>query len=125
VFNVTNGDVYAWSDVWPAIADSLGMTASPPVPQLLTETMPPRAEEWAAIVDRYALRSPRDMSAFVGTSWQYADMLMGVLGGPRPKPALLSTVKIRQAGFGDCIDTEDMFREWFDRFQRDRLLPPR
>jgi hypothetical protein len=44
--------------------------------------------------------------------------------GRRPLPALLSTVKIRQAGFGDCIDTEDMFREWFAILQQRKLLPP-
>ena len=65
-----------------------------------------------------------DMAAFVGTSWQYADILFGSLGAPRPLPGLLSTIKLRRAGFGDCIDTEDMFREWFARLQRRRLLPP-
>ena len=24
-FNVTNGDVFRWQDVWPAIAEALGM----------------------------------------------------------------------------------------------------
>ena len=41
----------------------------------------------------------------------------------RALPALLSTVKLRQAGFGECIDTEDMFREWFAIFRERRLLP--
>jgi hypothetical protein len=63
------------------------------------------------------------MAAFVGDSWAYADILFGTLGS-RPTPALLSTIKLRQAGFADCIDTEDMFREWFARLQQARLLPP-
>ena len=42
-FNVTNGDVFDWHDVWPAIADSLGMDVGEPHPQRLTEVMPPRA----------------------------------------------------------------------------------
>jgi hypothetical protein len=37
---------------------------------------------------------------------------------------MLSTVKIRQAGFADCVDSEDMFVEWFRQFQDRRLLPP-
>jgi hypothetical protein len=36
---------------------------------------------------------------------------------------VLSTVKIRQAGFADCIDTEDMLRQWLGLFQERRLLP--
>ena len=85
--------------------------------------MPPRGEEWTEIVDRFGLRAPRDMDAFVGGSWSYADILFGALGRPRPIPALLSTVKIRHAGFGECIDTEDMLCEWLVRFQERGLLP--
>ena len=39
-------------------------------------------------------------------------------------PALVSTIKLRQAGFGDCVDTEAMFRKWFRLFQDKRFLPP-
>ena len=124
IFNVTNGDVFDWHDVWPAIADSFGMDVGEPNPQRLAEAMPPRAAEWADVVDRHRLQSPRDMAVFVGASWQYADVLFGALAR-RSLPALLSTVKIRRAGFADCIDSEDMFREWFAIFQRGQLLPPR
>ena len=120
IFNVTNGDVFDWHEVWPVLGEVLDVEVADPDPQRLAETMPPRADEWAAVVDRHGLRSPRSMAAFVGNSWQYADMLFA---GARPVPALLSTVKIRQAGFGDCIDTEDMFREWFTRLRSRRLLP--
>lgn len=123
IFNVTNGDVYGWHDVWPTIASALGMAVGDPHPRKLTEVMPPRAAEWSRVVDRYSLRAPRDLAGFVGDSWAYADILFGTLGS-RPLPALLSTIKIRQAGFADCIDTEDMFREWFARLQHARLLPP-
>ena len=122
-FNITNGDVFAWPDVWPTIADVLGMEVGAPVGQRLDESMPPRQDEWAAVVDRYELVAPREMAAFVGSSWTYADILFGARGA-RALPALLSTVKIRHAGFADCIDTEDMLRDWFTRLQHRRLLPP-
>jgi nucleoside-diphosphate-sugar epimerase len=124
-FNVTNGDVFAWPDVWPTVADALGMEVGDPTPMRLAESMPSRAGEWADVVDRYRLRSPRDLRAFVGGSWSYADIMFGSLGAPRTLPAVLSTVKIRQAGFGDCVDTEDMLRGWLELFQQRRLLPPR
>ena len=123
IFNVTNGDVFSWPDVWPTIAAALDMEVGDPVPQLLAEVMPPRGAEWAALVDRHRLAAPRDLAAFVGSSWIYADLLFGARG-TRALPALLSTVKLRQAGFADCIDTEDMFREWLDRFRHRGLLPP-
>ena len=41
-----------------------------------------------------------------------------------PPPMLVSTIKLRQAGFHECMDTEDMFRKWIKRFQELRWLPP-
>ena len=123
-FNITNGDVHSWRDSWPAIAHALGMDPGPDVPMSLAAEMPARAGEWAAIVDRCALQSPRELSAFVGDSFVYADMLFHYGSDVVRPPVLVSTIKLRQAGFGQCIDTEDMFRKWFGRFRERRLLPP-
>jgi hypothetical protein len=61
--------------------------------------------------------------AFVGmNSLVYADMLVREPSEPRP-PILNSTIKIREAGFADCMDTEDMFVQWFDRLQQSGVLP--
>ena len=123
-FNITNGDVLSWRDSWPAIADALGMEVGPDTPMSLAAEMPRRADEWAAIVDRHRLRSPRSLQAFVGDSFVYADMLFHYGSDVVRPPALVSTIKLRQAGFGGCIDTEDMFRKWFARFRERQLLPP-
>ena len=32
IFNITNGDVFVWQNVWLAIADALGMEVGPPEP---------------------------------------------------------------------------------------------
>ena len=124
IYNVTNGDVFDWHQVWPAIADALGMEVGEPRPQRLAEAMPARSEEWARLVDGHGLRAPRELAAFVGNAWQYADLLFGTRGA-RPLPALLSTIKLRRAGFPDCLDTEDMFRDWFGRYRALGLLPAR
>jgi len=39
------------------------------------------------------------------------------------KAALVSTIKLRQAGFHECIDTEEMFKELFNEFQERKILP--
>lgn len=125
VFNVTNGDVMVWRNVWPAIADALGMVPGEDRPMRLADEMPTRSAAWAGIVERYGLRSPRDLADFVGQSFVYADILLGVGRETVPLPQLVSTVKIRQAGFGDCLDSEHDLRGWFRRLQARKLLPPR
>ncbi len=40
-----------------------------------------------------------------------------------PPPVVVSTIKARQHGFSECIDTEDMLRKWFARYQDAALLP--
>jgi nucleoside-diphosphate-sugar epimerase len=122
-FNVTNGDVLVWANVWPAIAAVLGMEPGPVRPTSLAEKMPDYEEEWAALVRNHGLRSPASLREFVGQSSYYVDLLMGLGATETPPPVLVSTIKIRQAGFQECIDTEDMLVKWFRHFQHERLLP--
>lgn len=123
-FNLTNGDVFLWENAWPAIASSLGMRPGESRPVSLAEVLPKRKAEWAAIVAKYELAAPPDIVEFVGAnSLLYADMVLA--GAARPSlPILNSTIAARQAGFHDCIDTEDMFRDLIGVMQAKRLLPP-
>jgi len=124
IFNVTNGDVYTWPDVWPAIAEALGMESGEPAPVRLSEAIPAGAGEWAAIVAQHGLRAPGDVRAFVGDSPVYADILMRPFGPAPALPTLVSTVKLRQAGFAECVDTAEMFGRMLRRLQDRGLLPP-
>jgi nucleoside-diphosphate-sugar epimerase len=126
IFNIANGDICIWQDVWPAIAESLGMDAGQPEPLSLVEEMPKHQAQWAEIVRKYNLSAPADLHAFVGESFTLADnvFLYGVNPGTGLRATIVSTVKARQAGFHDCIDTEDMFRKWFLRYQELGWLPP-
>jgi hypothetical protein len=114
-----------WDFVWPAIAETLGMEPGVQRPVVLAEELPKRQDEWAALVDKYGLRAPHNLLDFVGyNSLVYTDVMLS--GTPSPTtPILNSTIKARQAGFHACMDTEDMFRKWFERLQRDRVLPPK
>lgn len=127
IFNIANGDVFSMREIWPTIAGALGMEVGEDRPMLLAEAMPKRAPEWAAIVERYRLNAPADVQAFVGESFTVADFYLnaGGIGGAVARPVLVSTIKARQAGFHDCIDTEVMLDSWFHRLQDARLLPPR
>ncbi len=124
IFNCTNGDVFMWQNVWPAIADALGMEVGEPDPMCLTKEMPKRDEDWAAIVDKYDLQAPRKMLDFVGGSFELTDLTFAYGATEPPPPTIVSTVKIRQAGFHECRDTEDMLRDLIKRYQDLRWIPP-
>ncbi len=121
-FNVTNGDAFTWPNVWPAIARSLGMKPGAHVPQSLVETIAPRRDDWARLAATHGLVQP-DLDAFVGLSFQYADYTMGYGRKTSGPPAIVSTIKLQQAGFHEVMDTEVMFARWFRQFQEKRFLP--
>jgi hypothetical protein len=84
IFNVTNGDVFVWPNVWPAIADALGFAAGAHVPLRSTSEIRPREAEWAEIRAMHGLKSGT-LKEFVGLSFEYADYTMG-FGRDRPGP---------------------------------------
>jgi nucleoside-diphosphate-sugar epimerase len=125
-FNVTNGDVFTWRGVWPAIAEALGMAVGEHRPMSLAATFAGREADWEAIRQAHGLAAP-DLADFVGQGFHYADFTMayGRAGptGTIAGAALVSTVKLRQAGFCEAVDTETMFRRHIKAFQDARLLP--
>ena len=121
-FNITNGDVFCWRNVWPAIAAALGMPQGVDTPLKLAEWLPARADTWDAIVQRFGLRRV-PLVDLLGQSHIYADFVMASGATRDPKPVLVSTIKLRQAGFGDCIDTEQMLRELIAAMIEKRLAP--
>jgi nucleoside-diphosphate-sugar epimerase len=120
VFNVTNGDVFTWPNIWPAIAEAVGMQPGPDEPFLLQSL---GREDWDRIRQNHGLVSPT-LTDFVGLSLEYADYQMRYGHTEPGPPAIVSTIKIAQAGFHEVMDTEVMFRKWIRLFQQKRLLPP-
>ncbi|MEP6558795.1 MAG: hypothetical protein ABJB17_09960, partial [Burkholderiales bacterium] len=86
-----------------------------------SEEMPKHADLWRQIAERDGLRVA-DMTALVGLSWQYAEATWASLR-PFPVPPLVSTIKLRQAGFGECIDSECSVMEHIDGMRRQGYLP--
>ena len=122
-FNVTNGDVFVANEIWPRLAECFGLVAGEPAPQTLQESLPRQSELWEQLVAEHGLQAP-GLEAFAGDSLIYADLFFNA-GNSAPMPSTqLSTIKLRQAGFGDCVDSEDMFVEWIERLQQMRVLPP-
>ena len=122
-FNVTNGDVFMWPNVWPAISRAVGIQPGGHVPLALDKEIRPQEAAWAEIRSRYGLLSGT-LKEFVGLSFEYADYTMGH-GRNTPGPAaIVSTIKLMQAGFTEVMDTEAMFAKAFAEMQAKKLLPP-
>jgi len=124
-YNLTNGDVLTFRGVWPAIADELGMAVGEDRPQRLAETMRDRAADWRALAAQYGLAEP-DLAAFAAQSFQYLDFLLAPgVDAVRGPPPIVSTINLRQDGFHEVWDSEDMLRDCIRQFRALKLLPPR
>ena len=122
-FNLTNGEVFEWRDLWPALADALGVPAAPDQPLSLAEFLPAKADTWEKVVAEHGLR-PIAMTDLLGESHHYADFCFAHGATQPPPPAFVSTVKIKQAGFTEVWDTEESFVHWIRVLQDRRVLPP-
>lgn len=116
VFNVTNGDLFRWQHLWPRIAEEFGLAHATPQPRLLSEAMADRAPEWNRLVSDHRLR-PTPYEA-LGSSWSFADSVWS-LG----YDLVQSTIKIRQAGFHACRDSEESVLRHLRRLRADRYVP--
>jgi nucleoside-diphosphate-sugar epimerase len=121
-FNLTNGEVFMWRDMWPAMAEVLGVEVGPDNPTSLAEFLPAHADVWDRIVEKYGLRKIK-MSELVGESHHYADFCFAYGATDTPPPAFVSTVKIKKAGFCGVADTEETFTYWLRKLQERKVLP--
>lgn len=121
-FNITNGDVFEWQTLWATAARVLGVELGAPAPARLAETLAAKADVWARFLEAESLQAP-GLVEWVGDSHAYVDVLWNVGGEKPPPPTLLSTIALRQAGFGDCIHSDQMLEEWLVWLQRERWLP--
>lgn len=120
IFNITNGDNITFPGLWPTLARHFKMPMGEPEPMRLQDVMPAKATIWAEIAQQHNLR-PVPYDQLVGPSWQFADF--NFAAGKNPAPVVVSTIKLRQHGFQDCIDTEDMLIELLEQYQDEGILP--
>jgi len=125
-YNITNGDVFVWADLWPQLADFFGLELGPPHPISLQSVMADKGPVWEKIMARYGLQYGYEELV---ASWEFADMIFASgshpsLGhGTTTESILVSTIKARRHGFHDCIDTAEMFLECLADYRRRGALP--
>jgi hypothetical protein len=122
IFNVTNGEVFTWRDVWPAIGATLGVEATADTPRSMAEFLPEHRGTWARIVDEHRLR-PLALDQVLGQSHFVADFSFSHRVESPPPPVIMSSVKIKQAGFTEACDTEQSICHWLQVLVDRRVIP--
>ncbi|HHX47903.1 MAG TPA: SDR family oxidoreductase [Brevibacterium sp.] len=121
-FNLTNGEVFSWKDLWPDFAESLGVELGEAEPLSMAEELPRHEDLWRSIADRHGLREGL-LSSILGESHHYADFCFGYGRTEPPAPMFVSTVKIKEAGFSRVFDTSERTRYWVDFLVEKKILP--
>jgi nucleoside-diphosphate-sugar epimerase len=114
-FNVTNGDLFRWKDLWPRIARLFDM----PCGEVQTLSLPQWAADknpvWERIVRRHKLKSCRlDEVAL----WPFGDFVFR-----QSCDVISSMTKIRIAGFHHTVDTEELYLSILRQYREARILP--
>jgi hypothetical protein len=115
-FNITNGDLIRWENVWPRFADYFEMPLGRRQHIQLSKMMQDKESIWAAIVARHGLM-PIPYGEVV--RWNYGDYVFST-----GHDVISSTMKAREFGFGEFLDTEKMFLRQFDELRANKIIPP-
>jgi nucleoside-diphosphate-sugar epimerase len=122
IFNVTNGEVASLRSLWPSIAAALGMKTGPDRPISFVQTFADRSVDWMRISRKFGINTP-PLDALVGQSFQTLDFVFRLGNLPGPPRGIMSTIKIRAAGFYSVMSSEDTFAHWLAKYQQNGILP--
>ena len=114
-FNIANGDLFRWSELWPKLAAYFDLEVAPPLPMSLSVVMADKEPLWTSMMDRHGLAASY---ADVSASWAFGDFVFGW-----DYDVFADTSKARRAGFHTYVETEQMFYRLFDEFRKRRVIP--
>ncbi len=105
-FNITNGDVFVLRHAWPKLTSALGLEyeSAPPESFAAFFASAQCQQAWQRIAERENLVSA-NLDDLLGQSHHYLDLLTGRRIADKESPMLVSTIKLRKAGFAPCEDS--------------------
>ena len=114
-FNINNGDLFRWNEMWPEIARYFDLEVAPPLPMSLDVIMSDKAALWQQMQEKYQLAA---IAYEQLSSWRFADFVFSW-----DYDMFADGSKARRAGFHEYIDTREMFFSIFDDFRQRRIIP--
>lgn len=114
-FNINNGDLFRWSEMWPKLARLFDLDMAPPLPMSLESVMADKGPLWRALAERRGL-APHPYEQL--SSWRFADAVFSW-----DYDMFADGSKARRFGFHDYVDTEAMFANLVADLRRRRVIP--
>ena len=119
-YNVGNGDMFRWKHMWPALARCFGLEPAGPQPYSLAQFLADKQPLWDAMTRKYRLRPfPFERAA----RWAQGDFQPPNSRLGCEYDWISDTLRIRQTGFNEVLDSEQMFLGMFERFRRESIIP--
>lgn len=112
--NITNGDLFRWSEMWPKIAAYFELEVAPPLPMSLATIMADKEPLWGDMVARHGLA---DNSYADVSSWPFGDAVFGW-----NYDFFADGSKVRRLGFHEHVDTAEMFFSVFDDLRARKVI---
>jgi nucleoside-diphosphate-sugar epimerase len=114
-FNITNGDLFRWEQLWPAFARFFGVAVGPQKNISLQQFMADKAPVWDRIVKKHGLK-PHTFEEIA--AWKFGDFVFSA-----EWDVISDLGKARRAGWCESLDSEEMFLRLFAEFRRERIIP--
>jgi nucleoside-diphosphate-sugar epimerase len=114
-FNVVNGDVFRWRTLWPRIARHFDTAVGGVRPTTLSEWIADKQPVWDRVVQRCGLLESRVDEV---ADWHFADFHWA-----HGYDICSSPEKLRNAGFRDTLNSEDVFLRHLIRYREAKILP--
>ncbi|WP_353719191.1 SDR family oxidoreductase [Dyadobacter sp. 676] len=113
-FNINNGDLFRWEDLWPRLGRYFGLETAPPVQLPLAEVMRDKAAVWETLRGRHGLLYGYEALS----AWPFGDFVFSW-----DYDFLADGSKARRLGFHEFVDTEEMFYRIFDQLRAGKVIP--
>lgn len=114
-FNITNGDLFRWNDLWPKIATYFDLSVAPPLPMQLQTIMADKEPLWQQVQEKHGL-AHHPYAAL--SNWAFADFVFSW-----DYDFFADGSKARRLGFHTYVDTEQMFYRLFNALRAQRVIP--
>ena len=114
-YNITNGDLFRWNQLWPEVARWFDLELGEPQTLPLAQYMADKGPLWQSLVERHGLQ-PVPYAQIA--AWGFGDFVFR-----SDWDVISSTTRIRQAGFGEVVDSTQMFLRLFQEFRERRVIP--